>query len=704
MFDLRRAPIVRLLVPFAAGSVMGFQYAHSEQVWMEILFCLLLLIILVVLFTLMKKQPGYFMGSFSAVVFLLFLAAGCGTGMVAKPADPDLPLRKDVMIRGEVLEEPQPGTRSWVFTMRLRMVVSDDSAYAANTILNVYLETPADSILPLPGECWQFYGQLVAIRNSGNPGQHDYEATMHRKNYWYRFFVHDQFALNSARSFNRRLDKRTKQTLSSISMRKVLSQHWEGGAKEISLLKAVCLGDKSGMTDDMRQVYSGAGGMHLLAVSGLHVGLIWWVLHHSLSWMVRITRREIYRAMTIITLLWFYAFITGFSSSVCRSVTMFTLFSVARMLDQRSHPVNGILVSAFLLILLNPGRIMDVGFQLSYAAILGIVTLYPILRSMLKVKNRILKWVWEAAMVSLVAQISTAPLVVYYFHQLPVYSLLTSLVAIPMLSCMLTLFVISIPFMTAGLYTDQFNWLLVKLGGLMNQSMEIVASLPGSVIDHLYLDRTSMYLIVTLIFLGIVLLYDRTTISRHLMLLMAFAVLCWSSWSRYSSFHSSEFVVAHFNGGSLVTFRVGIRVDHYKWCRDPKTAVYMDQYVESVWGKRRYGIHTWDMCDSLQQKGSGSGCQQVDRGIWILGNNRFKGLVVTGSFRPDHLKITTGNPGDFILLLGEPRLAGLLEIPLSSGCSLIVDGSNRRWYSNLLKTFYDRVHITSDHGAYLKRW
>ena len=167
MFDLRRAPIVRLLAPFAAGSVMGFQYAHSEQVWKETAICLLLLIILVVLFTLVKKQPGYFMGSFSAVAFLFFLAAGCGTGMVAKPADPHLPLRRDVMIHGEVLEEPQPGKRSWVFTMRLRMVASDDSAYATNTILNVYLEMPADSILPLPGESWQFYGQLVAIRNSG---------------------------------------------------------------------------------------------------------------------------------------------------------------------------------------------------------------------------------------------------------------------------------------------------------------------------------------------------------------------------------------------------------------------------------------------------------------------------------------------------------------------------------------------------------
>ncbi len=704
MIDLRRVPIVRLLVPFATGSVMGFQHAHSEQVWMEILFCLLLLIILVVLFIQVKKQPGYFRGSFSAAAFLFFLAAGCGTGMVAKPADPGLPLRKNVMIRGEVLEEPRPGKRSWVFAMRLHMVASVDSVYAANTVLKVYLDMPADSILPLPGECWQFYGQLVAIRNSGNPGQLDYEAMMHRKNCWYRFFTRGQFASDPARSLNCRLEKQTEPVFSPISIRKALSKHWEGGAKEISLLRAVCLGDKSGLTDDMRQAYSSAGGMHLLAVSGLHVGLIWWVLHHSLSWLVRLSRREIYRALTIIALLWFYAFITGFSSSVCRSVTMFTLFSVARMLDQRSHPVNGILVSAFLLILLNPGRIMDVGFQLSYAAILGIVTLHPILRSILKVKNRILKWVWEVSMVSLAAQISTAPLVVYYFHQLPVYSLLTSLVAIPMLSCTLTLFVISIPFMAAGLCTGLFNWLLVKLAGLMNQSMEMVASLPGSVIDHLFLDRMSMYLIVTLIFLGIVLLHDRTTISRYLMMFMVFAVLCWSSWGRYSSYHTSEFVVAHFNGGSLVTFRVGIRVDHYKWCRDPEAAVYMDQYVESVWGKRCYRTHTWDLCDSLQHQGSVSGCRQVDRGLWILGNNRFKGLVVTGSFSPDHLAIATGNPGDFILLLGEPRLTGMMDIPLHSGCNVIVDGSNRSWYSNRMETFHGRIHITRDHGAYLKRW
>lgn len=680
---------------------MGYQYVHSEQVRDVVLVCLLLWIILVVLFFLIKKKAGYFIGMFSVAAFLLFLTAGFGTGMVTTPEDPGLPLGEPVMIRGEVLEEPQSRKRNWLFEMRLCMVVSGDSAYAVNTLLKVYLDMPADSILPAPGETWQFYGQLAAIRNSGNPGQPDYEAIMHRKNCWYRFFTNDQLA---ARSFNFRVDDQVHRKISAISIKKVVSEQWEGGPKEISLLKAVCLGDRSGLTDDMRQAYSSAGGMHLLAVSGLHVGLIWWVLHHSLSWMVRLLRREIYRALTIIALLWFYAFVTGFSSSVCRSVTMFTLFSAARMLDQRTHPVNGILVSAFLLILLNPGRLLDVGFQLSYAAILGIVTLFPFLRRMLKVKNRILKWAWEATVVSIAAQISTAPLVVYYFHQIPAYSLITNLVAIPMLSCMIALFVFSIPFMATGVFTDLFNWLLVKLASLMNQSMEMVASIPGSVIDHLYLDITSLCLIMIMIFLGIVVLNERTTFYRYILLFMVCSVLGWTSWKRYASYHTSEFIVAHFNGGSLVTFREGLCVDHYLWYRDPQSVIYMDQYIESVWGNGRYDCRKYDLSDVQLHQGSVSVCRPVDRGAWMLGNNRIHGLVISDSFGPDHERILAGNTGDFILLSGEPRNLRILDNPLPANCHLIVDGSNRGWYTRRFETLTDQIHITRQHGAYLKRW
>lgn len=698
MFDLRKAPVAKVLIPFAGGAVAGYEMVYPVSLLVIVLICLFIWLILVNLFLQQSGRRGLTNLVFVSLAFILFVTAGYGTGMVTRPIDPGLPEGDQVMIRGEVLEEPYPGKRNWVVEMKLTMLVSSDKSYYTRTNLKVYMEMPVDSILPAAGETWQLYGQLLSIRNSGNPGEPDYEAIMQRKNCWYRFFVHSGYPEIL------RVEDHPKNNIRASSIRKTISDNWNGETEAVSLLKAVCLGDRSGLTDDMRQSYSAAGGMHLLAVSGLHVGLIWWVLQHSLAWMVRLLRKELYRALTIIVLLWFYAYITGFSSSVSRSVTMFTFFTMARMIDQRTHPVNGILVSAFVLLLINPGKLLDVGFQLSYAAIMGIVTLFPMLRSLLKVKNRFLKWIWEATMVSLAAQLSTAPLVVYYFHQLPAYSLLTNLFAIPLLSGLIALFVISVPFMTMGVLTGLFNELLIRMGNVMNRSMEFVASIPGAVIGELSLDQMSLFMLMAVLFMGIIMLNYRSTFPRYGIIFLFSVMLGWTSWSRYNRLHSAEMIVSHFNGCSLVTFREGLQVDHYSWYRGGSTNTYMDQFKSMTWNSRRYETRSIETGDSVHMQGVISTCRLVAPGLWIVGNDRIKGWVITALPGEDHLDILSDRPGDFILLSCEPRIRKSFVYEGAVSCDLIVDGSNRNWYIRQMKRREEPIHFTGHQGAYLKRW
>ncbi|MCK4747439.1 MAG: ComEC family competence protein, partial [Bacteroidales bacterium] len=691
MFDLKRAPVARLLGPFAAGSLMGYQLSHSIHFRDVILGCIMLWIIMAVLFHFLKNGSAVLQGLFSTMTFILFLVAGYGTGRSVKPEDPGLPLDQDVVIRGDIVEDPIFRKQKLVFEMKLHLVVSADSNYVSRTLLKVYMEMPVDSILPadslvpLAGETWQFTGRLGAIKNSGNPGQPDYESIMRRKNCWYRFFVDGkQSQVVGEQSLNGPVRQMKSQKINASIIRNFVSGWWTGDAAEVSLLKAVCLGDRSGLTDDMRQSYAAAGGMHLLAVSGLHVGLIWWVLHQSMAWMVRLFRRELFRALTIVFLLWFYAFLTGFSSSVCRSVTMFTFFTAARLIEQRSHSINGILVSAFVLILINPGRILDVGFQLSYTAIIGIVTLQPALVSLIKVKNRFLKWAWEATGVSLAAQLSTAPLVVYYFHQLPAYSLVTNLVAIPLLSVLVALFMFSIPFMAAGILAVEINWLMSGLAGIMNRTMEFVSSIPGSVIGNLYLDKPSLGLYMMMVVLITMILYDRTRLSRYLFLLLLSLSLAWSSLSRYQTAGTSELVVAHFNGGSLVTFREGFQLDHYQWCRDAEILIYMERYLELAWGERRFRNTIYPLTGNDPVSGTISGCIPLGKGMWLLGNNVSRGLTINGSINQITMESLPDIQGDFILISGEPRFTLPAKSLAYSGSDWIIDGSNRTWFRNRL--------------------
>jgi ComEC/Rec2-related protein len=584
--------------------------------------------------------------------------------------------------------------------LKLQVLASADSLYVRPTLVRIYLAVPPDSILPAPGEHWQLAGRLESFRNNGNPGETDYRTIMARKGYWYRFFA------DSGPGMYKRVERKWRSGISPAAIRASVSARWDGDDAAVSLLSAVCLGDRTGLTDDLRQAYAAAGGMHLLAVSGLHVGLIWWVLHHAFSIWVRLWRREIYRALPILILLWLYAFVTGFSSSVCRSVTMFTLVSLSRLIDQRTNAVNAILVSAFLLILTDPGKLSEVGFQLSYAAVLGIVTLYPWIRALpgRKIRNRIIRWAWEGTGVSLSAQLATAPLVIYYFHQLPVYALFTSLAAIPLLSLLIALFVLWVPLLALAPVASALGRIMVFLGTAMNRFMEWIAGIPGAVIAQIDLDPVAVVMTMAFLMLAVVSLRCRSNWPRYGLLLVAAGHLCWGSVSVLRKSRSSEFMIAHFYGGSLVIMREGSQVDCYLSCRDSSVHEWMDQYISMVWEGPEFQTRRMRGGDTLDVRGQVSAFVPAAPGIGMVGNDRMKGWMVCRTAERHHMDLIEKDPGAFVLLCGEPRIPASLTDGLPAGTALIVDGSNRKWYVEQIAARDRQLYATSYNGAYRKTW
>jgi competence protein ComEC len=559
----------------------------------------------------------------------------------------------------------------------------------------------------MEGETWQWLGQLAPMRNSGNPGSPDFESIMHRKKCWYRFYASGSKDLVHS---GRRIGKSTRLS-NSYHVRNALSARWQGDDEEVALLKAVCLGDRAYLSEDMRQSYGAAGGMHLLAVSGLHVGLIWWVLQGATRWMVRKARSELFRTLAVVGTLWFYASVTGFSASVCRSVTMFSFFSVGRMLGQRTYVLNGIFVSALILLAIQPSRLIEPGFQLSYAAILGIVTFYPVFRRLFKLKYRLLRWLWEAAAVSLAAQLLTAPLVMYYFHHLPVYSLLTSILAVPMLSVLIALFACSVPFMVVGVLENTFSFMLTKLAHLMNFTMEAVAALPGALLEDVPLSSGMLILILVLMSLLMFIVQGPSRLPAYLLLLALAVTMFFSAWTLDSRKRSSQLVLCHFKGASMVIFREGSQVDHFCWYRDSSSLVYMQKYIADTWNRRMYQNHLHAPGDSAYVRGSTSACMELARGIWSVGNDQMRGWVVTGPLNGTHpaqLQLESADTGlrapDFILLSGEPKVFNLQALGPGSTIDLVMDGSNRSWYKERIYASKVPFYDTERQGAYMKRW
>lgn len=698
MFDLRKIPMLRVLVPFCGGIVTGF---HLNPVFpFRIIFfqALFLWIIAIGIFFWQRDKPGSLPWFLTPILFLLLFILGTETGLYTRPVDPDLPVSQEVLIRGKLMDQPQERNFAYVFNLKLLLLSSSDTICRTYTNLICYFPVPADSLLPAPGEIWQFSGRLVPISGSRNPGAPDYRSIIGRKDIWYRFYISsDSAAINFRRKVTmggRRLDP--------VLIRQKVSNHWPAEGEEAALLKAVCLGDRSTLTGDMRQAYTAAGGMHLLAVSGLHVGLIWWVLQYITGWMTLVFRDGRQQTLLIVGLLWFYAFVTGFSSSVCRSVTMFSFFSMSRIMGERLQALNVVLVSAFLLILIEPHRLMDVGFQLSYAAIIGIISLHPLALRLVRVKNRVLRWIWEASLVSLAAQLATAPLVIYYFHQLPVYSIATNLIAVPLLSLLIAIFVFSIPFVSAGILANVSSVLLVALARFMNLSMEWLSSFPGAVLEDLQLNSISLLLWILLLLVAIIALHSNRRFSWYLLPFLLTALLLGSSITCLKRRSSSELLIAHFRGASMLSIREGLSVDHYCWYRDSTSLDYMRTYRELYWNRRIYEIHTMEELDPMRMDGGVSSCFKLAEGAWLLGGKHFSGLVLRAPVNRSAWE--AGICPDFILLSGEPGLEGLKKDSCLQQSLLVIDGSNRSWYKERYLAEWDQVYLTDRSGAYVKRW
>jgi competence protein ComEC len=248
--------------------------------------------------------------------------------------------------------------------------------------------------------------------------------------------------------------------------------------QEQTVLSALMLGVRTEMSADLLSAYSRTGAMHILAVSGLHVGILYLVL----SWILFFMKGkilEILKGIIIVCCIWFYAFMTGFSPSIERAAIMFSLFAIARQMNDSSTVYNTLAGTALISLLLNPLDIFDIGFQLTYLAIIGIVYFSKKIDYLYSPRNKWAKKLWELLTVSLSAQFLTLPLTMYYFGQFPLYFLITNSIAIPLSFVVMVLGILIIPCLYIS--HTMFSFVAFFLGKsvwLQNMSITKIASLP----------------------------------------------------------------------------------------------------------------------------------------------------------------------------------------------------------------------------------
>ncbi|WP_317194892.1 ComEC/Rec2 family competence protein [Algoriphagus pacificus] len=324
-----------------------------------------------------------------------------------------------------------------------------------------------------------------------NPFEFNYAEFLKREGIQYRQFlgkkVHvlGKSKVNSLSHFLVRFKSRISQQLKSKIPNPSSNQ----------VAQALLLGQKQYLDKDTRKAYSESGVMHILAVSGLHVGIIYALLLFLIKPLKLSSKARKTYLFLVILLIWFYALITGMSPSVLRASTMFSLISLGQMRERKPSIFNVLAFSAMLMMCFAPLVIFEVGFQLSYLAVLGIVMIQPLILRFWYPPNKWLEYVWQLVVVSLAAQLSTFPLTLFYFHAFPTYFLLGNLLIIPLTFLIMQIGIPLILLSWIPYLSDFLGWVVNFLIQFQNFLIGQIQQLPYNQLDRLTISVATMLLI-----------------------------------------------------------------------------------------------------------------------------------------------------------------------------------------------------------------
>lgn len=355
-----------------------------------------------------------------------------------------------------------------------------------------------------PGDLVWVWGSPKKINPASNPFEFDYRNFMLNQQITHQHFVSDQiYTLGKLSEFP---IETCFMNLRAGIMEQIDRNFFNPKSNQIA--KALLLGQKKSLDKETSEAYATAGAMHVLAVSGLHVGIIYgfFFLFFKPYRLVR-PNRILYLTFLII-LIWSYAMLTGMSASVMRAATMFSLMALAQMNSRNPSIFNAIALSAVILLLFDPFLLYSVGFQLSYSALLGIVLIQPILVGIWLPKHRLFEYAWQITTVGFAAQLATFPISGYYFHSFPVYFLLSNLIAIPGAFLIMSF---GIPFMlfpSVPFLGTNLAWITEKVISLVNYLIFWIQEMPFSKVSDIYLSHWFVALYFLSLGLLLVLLHN----------------------------------------------------------------------------------------------------------------------------------------------------------------------------------------------------
>ena len=494
--NIANYPIFKLLLPYILGVIIAY-LALMPNVSIHLLFYVMsaILLISVVLFKKLGYNYQWIAALFMQVMFLFagFLSTQYRLQSKYTDAEEVLIAENSYWI-AQIIDNPLERTNSMKCVATIKQSV-DGQPLQEKVLL--YIQKTPSSLQLQSGDIILIKSNLSEIAPPRNPYAFDYQQYMKRKGVFFTGYVpQNGFVLIGHLSTKpvKQLAYRLQQNFAQQFARAGLIDD------EYSIITAILLGNDDTMDPALQASYASTGVSHILCVSGMHVGLIFMILNFILKPLDFSRKTSLLKSIILLLSVWSYAYITGLSPSVQRSAVMFTFVFFGDFLNRNTNIFHSLYTSLFLLLLIDPLLLCNVGFQLSYLAVFGIVIFQKPITMLWKPKNKIMKYFWELITVSMAAQLSTFPIAIYYFGQFPNYFLLANL-SIMLLSFIIivngiVLLVVSFSGFLA-MWTGKL--LIFEIKG-MNGVVRFIENLPGALTENISVSPPQVICLYIMIF------------------------------------------------------------------------------------------------------------------------------------------------------------------------------------------------------------
>lgn len=449
---------------------------------------------------------------------------------------------------------------------------------------------------------------------------------------------------------------------------------------ELAVMIALLLGQQQDIDPETLQEYQLAGAVHILSVSGLHVGFIMLFINFLLKPIPNTSRNTYIKLLIIVLALWSYGILAGLAPSVVRSVTMFSFVAVGQHLRRSVNVYHSLLVSVLLILLWKPSFLFDVGFQLSYLALFFILWLQPLIADFWQPKNKITRYIWDILTVSLAAQLGTLPLSIYYFHQFPGLFFVTNVLVLPLLGIIMVVGLVAVIIGCFGIVPKFVIVPLTMMIAIQNKCIGWVASWDAFVFKNIGFTTAMLwtsYLVI--IALGLWLqkpIYKKVVLAMVSVLLLQIVCL----HNKWQSTTTQEMIVYHQKKSTMITER-----------KNNKVILFGNDSIQNTITKNQ-------ILQSYLTANFAKLTQRENLQNLYYFNTKKILLIDSSAAVPLNIK------PDIVILVNSPKINLERYLSAYTPKQIVADGSNYKSYIRLWKATCHKAkipfHITNEKGFY----